>query len=225
MRGLILGFDGVLVHERPVQAEVLRRVLSEEGLDISETRALAILEDRGPAVGDQQLVTRALDAAGADRPGAPALVPRLAARLAAYYQMHLRTDGHRPVDGSKGLVEQAHERGWMLALLSSSPRSEIDAALEQLGVLPLFKTVLAGVEVEASAFQDIWQQLNSRPPLPSRLLHPHEILVLGSAPRAIEAATAAGLVAVGLTTRHPASSLGAAERIIDHPGELLAPKK
>ena len=224
MRGLILGFDGVLVHERPVQAEVLRRVLSEEGLGLSEARALAILEDRGPAVGDQQLVTRALDAAGADGPSVPALVPRLAARLAAYYQMRLRTDGHRPVEGAKRLVEQAHERGWMLALLSSSPRAEVESALERLGVQPLFKTVVAGVDIEASAFQDIWQQLNSRPPLPSRLLHPHEVLVLSASPRAVEAAVAAGLVAVGLSTRHPASSL-AAERVIDHPGELLAPIK
>lgn len=222
MRGLILGFDGVLVHERPVQAEVLRRVLSEEGLDISEQRALAILEDRGPAIGDQQLVAQALEASGASRSADPSLVARLAARLAAYYQMRLRSDGHRPVAGARELVERASERGWMLALLCSSPEPDVEAALERLGVRDRFKAVSAGVDISAAAFQETWRQLNSLPPLPSRLLHPHEVFSLSAAPRALEAAAAAGLVAVGLSTRHPAAALGAAERVIEHPADLLA---
>ena len=174
------------------------------------------LEGSGPI---EQCLGRILEAIGAS--GDPFLAPRLAARHQAYYQMRLRQDGHRVVDGARELLETWHGKGWMLAVLCAAPAAEVEAALEQLDVRAWIKTVKGGYPVTAEAYQDTWRQLNSLPPLPSRLLHPHDVWVLDSDPAALEAASSAGLVAVGLTSRHPAAALTVAGRTIDHPGQLI----
>ena len=52
-------------------------------------------------------------------------------------------------------------------------------------------------------------QLNSLPPLPERLLHPHEVLAVEDSHHGLAAARAAGLVTLGVAHSCPAASLQA----------------
>ncbi|MEM8997144.1 MAG: HAD family hydrolase [Acidobacteriota bacterium] len=216
MRGLIFGFDGVLVDERPVQVDVLRRVVAGESLGASEERVIATFARRGAG----ELPSLLQEALGDD--AKPGLAPRLAARWSAFYQAHLRQEGPRPAEGALDMVAKASRAGWMLGVLSPSPQVEIEAALERLEILPRFKIVLGDAGYSADGYREAWRSLNSLPPLPSRLLHPHEVLAVDTAPEALAAAARAGLVAVGVARRHPPEELAPAERVIHDLEELFA---
>ncbi|MEM1178760.1 MAG: HAD family hydrolase [Acidobacteriota bacterium] len=218
MQGLILGFDGVLVDERPVQAEVLRQIFTDEGLAAAGERAVASLTEKG--AGDLPSLIQASLEPETEAP--LGLAARLAARWSAFYHMRIRREGPRAAAGAVDMVTRASDAGWMLGVLSPSPQSEIEGALEALGIRRHFKDLAGDAEVSADSYRQSWRALNSQPPLPSRLLHPHEVLAVDSSPLAMAAAAEAGLVAVGVAGRYSAEQLPGAERVIDDLQELFS---
>jgi beta-phosphoglucomutase-like phosphatase (HAD superfamily) len=64
--------------------------------------------------------------------------------------------------------------------------------------------------------------INSQPPLPARLVHPHEVVAIEDSPAGIESATGAGLVTVAVANTYPAARLGAADRVVDRSADLTA---
>ncbi|MEO1369828.1 MAG: hypothetical protein AAFX50_21810, partial [Acidobacteriota bacterium] len=192
------------------------RVIAGESLGVAEERVLTLFERRG--AGELPALLHEALGEGAK----PGLAPRLAARWSAFYQAHLRQEGPRPADGALDMVAKASRAGWTLGVLSPSPQVEIEAALERLGVLPRFKIVLGDAEHSADGYRQAWRSLNSLPPLPSRLLHPHEVLAVDTEPGALTAAAEAGLVPVGVARRHTPEELAHAERVIHDLDELFA---
>jgi len=57
------------------------------------------------------------------------------------------------------------------------------------------------------------EELNSRPPLPARLFHPHEVLAVEDTPPGLAAAAAVGLVTLGVTHTYPSAALVAADAV------------
>lgn len=219
LRALIFDFNGVIVDDEPLHFALFQEVLAEEGLALSEddyyTHYLGF-DDRG-------CFTAVLERAG--RTPTTGLVSRLITRKAAYYQTRVRSQGFPIFPGAAALISAAHDEGLALGLVSGALRDEVEGALLQIGLRRTFKALVTAEDVQHSkphpeGYERILALLNSQPPLPSRLLHPHEVVALEDAPAGIEAARGAGLATIGIAHTYPRSELAAADRCVDRIADL-----
>lgn len=209
LRAVLLDFNGVLVDDEPIHFELFRRVFEEEGVELSEDdyyRDFVGLDDRGAFT---EMLARAGEAP------APARLARLIARKSAYYQERIRRDGYPFFPGAVDLVRGAAERGWTLGVVSGALREEVEGALSQEGLLASVKLVVAADDVDEGkphpeSYRRALQGINSQPPLPSRLVHPHEVVAVEDTPAGIESAAGAGLLSVAIANTYPREELEAA---------------
>jgi beta-phosphoglucomutase len=205
LRALLLDFNGVLVDDEPLHHHLLSRVLAEEGAP-------------PPAPGrflgrtDRVCFASALLAAG--QPAPSHRVARLVARKASYYQEAVRRDGFRFFPGAVELVREAAAAAIMLGVVSGALGDEVEGALRQAGLRERFKVVVAAEDVadgkpSPEGYRLAMARLNGLPPLPERLLHPHEVLAVEDAPPGLAAARAAGLVTLGVAHSCDPSELSA----------------
>lgn len=214
-------FNGVLVDDEPLHFRLFRKVLEEEGLELTE-------EDYwGKYLGfdDRGCFTAVLEAAGQEAT-TPRLL-RLIARKSAYYQAEIQRSGYPFFPGAEELVHSCAAAGHTLAVVSGALREEVEGALEQAGLLDLFKLLVAAEDVENTkphpeGYARALEGLNARPPLPERLIHPHEVVALEDSPAGLEAALGAGLRAVAVAQTYPAGELTAAEEVVATVAELSA---
>ncbi len=213
IRALLFDFNGVLVDDEPLHLELFQRVLGEEGVPLTAPDYYARylgLDDRG-------CFAAALAAAGEE-----ATVPRLMrliARKASYYRERVLADGYPAFPGAAELVAAAAARGWLLGVVSGALREEIEGALRQLGLAAHFKVIVAAEDVaegkpDPEGYRQALDALNSRPPLPERLVHPHEVLALEDSPAGIQAAAAAGLLTLGVAHTYDAATLSGAHAVV-----------
>jgi HAD superfamily hydrolase (TIGR01509 family) len=194
LRALLLDFNGVLVDDEPLHRELLLRVLAEEGATGGSAREYLGRDDRTCFAG-------ALRAAG--QPVTAERLARLVARKASYYQRAVREAGYPFFPGSLALVREAAAVGLMLGVVSGALQDEVEGALRQAGVRELFKVVVAAEDVgegkpSPEGYRLAMTQLNALPPLPERLVHPHEVLAIEDSPAGLVAARGAGLVTLGV---------------------------
>ena len=108
--------------------------------------------------------------------------------------------------GSAEFVAGLVERGVPCAVVSSSPRENIDVVLARGGQRRLFRTIVAAEDTRASKPDPEGFLLGA-----ARLdLPPERCVVFEDAPAGIQAGLAGGMRVVALSTTHPASELGAA---------------
>lgn len=213
LRALLFDFNGVLVDDEPVHLELFRKVLEEEGLSLS-------VEDYyGDYLGldDRGCFAAVFERAG--RPIAPGLLVRLIARKAAYYQERAHREGFPFFPGAIELVREAAAAGLLLGLVSGALREEIEHALRRAGIRPLFKTLVAAEDVadgkpDPEGYRRGLEELNAAPPYPDRLIHPHETLAIEDSPAGLAAASAVGLVTLGVAHTYPEDRLGEADATV-----------
>lgn len=223
LRAALLDFNGVLVDDEPLHLALFRRVLDEEGLALDEAlyrREYLGLDDRGCFAA----VLR-----GAGRPADAGRVARLIARKSAYYQEEIRRGGYPFFPGAVELVRALGAAGWLLGLVSGALRDEVDGALRQAGLATRFKAIVTAEDVAASkpdpeGYRVALALLNTEPPLPERLVHPHEAVAIEDSPAGLEAAAAAGLATVGVAQTYDAAELAAADRVIGSVAEITPEK-
>ena len=213
LRALLFDFNGVLLDDEPLHLELLCRVLGEEGVAL----AAAAARQRYLGRDDRASFAAALTDAGQEAPAHR--VVRLVARKARYYREAVQRRGHTFFPGALELVREASRAGLMLGVVSGALGDEIEAALTKAGVRGRFKAVVSGDDVEdgkpsPAGYRLGVQRLNSTPPLPERLVHPHEVLAIEDAPPGLAAARAAGLVTLGVTHSWPAADLAGADAVI-----------
>lgn len=213
LRAILFDFNGVLVDDEPIHFELLQKVLEEEGYPLERE----LYFSRFLGLPDRNSLDLFLRGVG-EEPSAERL-SRLVARKAAYYQQKMWRGGFPIVPGAPELIASLAAEGFMLGVVSGALRDEIEAALEQMGASSLFKTVVAAEDVERGkpdpeGYLRGLRELNSLPPLPSRLLHPHEVLAIEDAPAGLAAAGAAGLATLGLAHTYSAGQLSGAEKVL-----------
>jgi beta-phosphoglucomutase-like phosphatase (HAD superfamily) len=205
LRALLLDFNGVLVDDEPLHRELLLRVLAEEGAAAGDPRELVGRDDRS-------CFANALGAAG--QPAGAERIARLVARKASYYQQAVRAAGYPFFPASLALVREAAAARLMLGVVSGALLDEVEGALQQAGVRHLFKVVVAAEDVaegkpSPEGYRLAVARLNALPPLPERLLHPHEVLAIEDSPPGLAAARDAGLVTLGVAHSFPPGELHA----------------
>lgn len=214
MRAILFDLNGVLVDDEPIHCELVCDILAEEGVRIGEEDYWS----RYLGLDDRACFAAALADAGSAAP--EALVARLVARKAAYYQMRVRRDGFPVFPGARELVIAAHDAGWRLGIVSGALRAEVEGALEQMDLEDRFLTLVTSDDVEngkpdPEGYRRGLQELNARPPLPERLLHPHEVLAIEDSPAGLRAAAAVGLATLGVAHTHPVERLAdIADRVV-----------
>lgn len=221
LRALLFDFNGVLVDDEPLHFRLFRRVLGEEGVDLDEQtyyREYLGFDDR-------DALRAALRAVG--RVAEPMSIARLTARKAAYYQEEIRRHGYPFFAGALDLVRGAAAAGWTLGVVSGALREEVEGALEQARVAGLFKTLVTAEDVDRGkpdpeGYRRGLEALNVEPPLPARLIHPHEVLAIEDSPAGLAAAAGAGLRTLAVAQSYGREELTGAEEIADSIAELSA---
>lgn len=221
LRAVIFDFNGVLVDDEPLHFELFRRVLEEEGIELTEEdyyRQYLGLDDRG-------CFTAVLEEAGRDA-GTPTLA-RLITRKSAYYHDEIRRSGFPFFPGAVDLVRSCAARRWMLAVVSGALRDEVEGALDQEGLGELFKLLVTAEDVERTkphpeGYRKALEGLNALPPLPERLLHPHEVVALEDSPAGLESAAGAGLRTVGVAQTYEAKLLKPVQAVVETVAQLDA---
>lgn len=214
LRALLFDFNGILVDDEPLHFALFRRVLGEEGIDLSSedyySRYLG-LDDRGCF---ELALARAAESCPSDR------LARLIARKAAYYRDEIRRAGYPIFAGAAELVREAAAAGLTLALVSGALRDEVAGGLEQAGIARLFKHLVTADDVlrgkpDPEGYALALAALNAEPPLPARLIHPHECVAIEDSPAGLQAAAACGLRTLAVAQTYPASALSQADAVVE----------
>ena len=150
---------------------------------------------------------------------------RLIVRKAAYYQDAIRRQGYPFFPGAAELVAAAAGAGLTLGVVSGALRDEVEPALRQAGLWEHFKTVVTAEDVEEgkphpAGYHRALTDFNSRPPLPARLLHPHEVLAIEDSPAGLRAAAEAGLSTLGVCHTYPRAALAEADQVVARLAEV-----
>jgi beta-phosphoglucomutase len=212
LRAILFDFNGVLVDDEPIHLEVFQRVLAEEKIALTAEdyyRHYLGFDDRG-------CFAAVLRQAG-ETPSVPRLM-RLIARKAAYYQERIHERGYPLFAGVAELVGAAVAAGLMLGVVSGALREEVEGALRQAGLGGCFKVLVTADDVaegkpDPEGYRRALDALNVLPPLPERLLHPHEVLAVEDSPAGISAAAGAGLVTLGIAHTYPEALLAGADAV------------
>lgn len=212
LRAILFDFNGVLVDDEPIHLEMFQRVLSEEGISLSPEDYYA----RYLGLDDRACFAAVLAAAGE-----PATVPRLMrliARKASYYRERIRQSGYPFFPGAAELVREAAQAGMMLGVVSGAFLEEVEGALRQAGLRDLFKVLVTAEDVtegkpSSEGYQRALEALNSLPPLPERLFHPHEVLAVEDSPAGLAAAADMGFVTLGVAHTYPPERLREADAV------------
>ena len=219
LRAILFDFNGVLVDDEPIHFELFRKVLLEEGIELSADEYYSRLI----GFDDRACFQAVLSEAG--REATPDRISRLIARKSTYYHERIRQGGFPFFPGAPELIAAAGASDLMLGVVSGALRDEVEGALEQLGAREHFKCLVTAEDVEASkpdpeGYRLGLTSLNSLPPLPSRLIHPHEVLSIEDTPAGLTAAIDAGLMTLGVAQTHPADRLTAADHVIESVADL-----
>lgn len=214
LRAVLFDFNGVLVDDEPIHLEVFQKVLGEEGIPLAaEDYYRSYL-----GLDDLSCFAAVLREAG-EKPE-PSRLVRLIARKAAYYQNRIWTSGYPFFPGAVELVEELAAAGRMLGIVTGALLEEVEGALRQAGLRDRFKVLVTAEDVSAvkpdpEGYRRALEALNSRPPLPERLIHPHEVLAVEDSPAGLAAAAESGLVTLGVAQTYTADRLHGADAVAE----------
>ncbi len=116
----------------------------------------------------------------------------------------------RPLPGVVELIRGLHAAGWRLAVGSSAPPENIEMVLEALGVAGYFGAVVCARDVQrGKPAPDVFLKAAE-----AVGVEPARCLVIEDAPAGIQAAHAAGMKCLALTSSHPTAALSRADRVV-----------
>lgn len=219
LRAVLFDFNGILVDDEPIHLEMFQRVLADEGIALTAdsyyTHYLG-LDDRG-------CFAKVLGDAG-QVPTMPRLM-RLIARKASYYQERIRAGGYPFFPGAVELVGELAAAGRMLGVVSGALREEVEGAFRQAGLRDRFKVLVTAEDVnegkpDPEGYLRALEALNSIPPLPERLIHPHEVLAVEDSPAGLAAARDVGLVTLAVAHTYPADRLRGSDAVAPSLAEM-----
>lgn len=199
IHALIFDCDGVVVDSNRLHVETWRETAAAHGYPMADPehigkcglRTIAVIRDllRWP-VDEEEAV-------------------RLGEEKESRYRECIRAGGIEPIAGVRETLEKAAALGLPCALGSSAPRENARLCLESLGLVPFFKAVVTGEDVErGKPHPDIFLAAARKLGVP-----PEECLVIEDAPAGVEAAHRAGMRAIALLTSHTPEELAAADAL------------
>ena len=210
LRALIFDFNGIIVDDESIHFELFRRVLAEEGIELTEQDYYARylgFDDRGAFTAAYREHSQSLD---------EQLLARLIDRKAIYYQNEIRNNV-RIFPGVESLVADL-ARQFPLAVASGALRHEIETILSAAGLLKHFRVVISAEDVnrgkpEPEIFLKALARLNTQfengPAITAA-----DCLVIEDSKEGIRGARRAGMKCLAVSNSHPAELLHEANTVV-----------
>lgn len=147
-------------------------------------------------------------------PAAPELA-RLAEQKERFYREQIRGRAEA-LPGSKELVRELKGHGWRIALGTSAPRANVTLILDELALSDYFDAVSCeGDYQHGKPAPDVFLTAAEK-----LAVAPARCIVFEDAVAGVEAAKAAGMLCVAVTTTRHREELKRADRIVDTLSEL-----
>lgn len=184
LKAVIFDMDGVLINTEPFHYEIWRKTLEKRGLEIDYEHYKGCI---GSTVG--YLLDIIQDAYGVDFHGDEELVQE----MRAIKDQMVEESGIPRIPGVPEMLRRVREKGYIMAVASSSPQIYIERQMKALGVADCFDLLFSGERVE------------NPKPAPDTFLRaaeklgvqPEECLVVEDSFNGCKAAKAAGMFCVG----------------------------
>lgn len=208
-RGIIFDMDGVLFESGPYHRDSWFRLAEEEGIPGVTDQWF---RDTFGMTGDDMicdLFGRRVD---------PKEINRLMDRKEWHYRESAR--GHVVFPrGLRALLDGLVRRGWSIAIGSAGPRENVELIVEELGIRPILAATVSSNDVtHGKPDPEVFLLAASR-----MGISPARCVVVEDATVGVQAARAAGMKCLGITTTHPREKLALyTDRIIDSFEEISA---
>ena len=211
LRAIIFDCDGVIADTEPVHYAAFARALSEHGVSLSRQEYY----EHCLGYDDAGVFVHAFAHAGKQL-GEQLWAELLEQKRRLYLEMIERDLA--PLPGVQQLVRSAAKH-WPLAIYSGAIRCEVDLVVQRLGLDGCFKAIVTSEDVSAGkpdpegyvlALERLREAAPLEPPLQAR-----ECLVIEDSLPGIDAAHAADMRVLAVTTSHPPEQLGSAQAVVD----------
>jgi beta-phosphoglucomutase len=213
LRAIIFDMDGVLCDSEPQHMKAFQRVLTEEGLSVTDRDYY----DRYLAHDDRGSFEAAFQDGGRPTPES-ARMKSFLARKARYFDELVRE--HLVIyPGVDAFIRKAAPR-YALALASGARRLEVEYVLKKAKIRDAFSAVVSADEVRygkprPEAFEKVVTLLNQTRLADSPAITAAETLVIEDSPRCIQTAKDLGMKTVGMATSYEPQALEGADLVID----------
>jgi sugar-phosphatase len=197
-RAAVFDLDGTLVDSEPRSRVALQAMFTDYGVPFDEPLLQRFVGRRDPEVFAEM---------GDLFPGHDPF--DLAAAVGAQYRLL----GHLPIPALPGAVDlttQIHQAGDRIALVTSAGRDHAVPALRRLGMLDMFDAIVTAEDITVGK-PDPEGYLQASAALQ---VDPAHCVAFEDSPAGLSAARAAGMYCVAVTTTHPRTELGAADRVV-----------
>ncbi len=200
LEAVIFDLDGVLIDSSDAHFESWRRLARDLGRTVTEEQFKSTFgrqnRDIIPMLFGESL--------------SPERIEELGETKERYYREIVR-DNVPALPGAADLVRACADAGLRCAVGSSGHPKNIDLALRALGIDSIIATVVSGHDVtkgkpDPQVFLLAAERLG---------IAPETCAVIEDAPAGIEAALAAGMTAVAVTTEHPRERLSHAHLVVE----------
>ena len=199
MRAVLWDLDGVLVDSAPFHFQAWRELFGSLGREFSEADFRRTFGLRNDAILRDLL---------GDLPEAE--VERLGARKEALFR-RAALGNIVPLPGALALLRLLRERGFKLALVSSTPHGNIDLILGSLGLEGAFDAIVGEEDVTRGKPDPEGFLLAAK-----RLgVPPAECVVIEDAPAGVEAAKRGGMRCVGISRGRSREALAEADLVVE----------
>jgi len=208
IRAVLFDFNGVIVDDEPVHFRLFQKVLGEEGVPLKK-------EDYySKYLGMDDFDCFAAAARDAGKPKVEDKIHEMIARKSKYYDEEMAANTPF-VPGVLDLIRSL-EKKYYLAIVSGALRREVEMMLSRGKVRDLFSTIVAAEDIQhgkphPEGYDKAMQILNRDSVASADMLLPAECLVIEDSIWGIQAATAAGMSAIAVTTSFVPSALPGAK--------------
>jgi beta-phosphoglucomutase len=215
---ILFDFDGVIVNSEPVHFQAFLKLLSEEGISLSEKEYYAELigfDDRGA-------IRHMLAKHG--QPFDQTRVEAFKARKFKLMQQLLSTGEVPALPGVKTFVRTL-AKSYPLAICSGAVKPEIEMMLDGVGLRDCFRVIVAADDVTIGKPDPMGYLLTMKliGETIGQTLLPKDVLIIEDAPIVVDSVRREGFPVLAVTTSYPADALSNANWVVHslEPTEVL----
>ena len=204
--GAIFDWDGVIIDSAKLHEQSWRALAQELGSALAPESFI-----RGFGMKSARIIEE-IHRWASD----PAEIARLTNRKEALYRELVAQSKIAPLAGVVEWLHRVHEAGIPCAVASSTPRLNIETVLERIGLQTAFREIVSAEDVvHGKPHPEVFEKAAER-----LGLAPERCVVFEDAHVGIEAAHAAGMRVIAVTTTHDAEQLRAADLVVRRLDEL-----